>query len=442
MREIYFLLGLISHSYFNCNFYSAIPEAVKSKVKVTVETVTLQVNKDKENMQEKTTKVEHTLFQKTEQRKRSEDKETNTKSKVVATNAKSGLVKTQAKQEASVKKTTSKDSSSATKTSRPTVGQILLKHEGGKQEEARKGKTTVLTSKKVVQKTDPKLKEGTASKTNPKSDQLKDEPQTNVTQSNVKKSNGTAKILTILSKAVGTNKTRVGKESFEQSTLAVKNVTQSSGHKRIKKVKVDTTTVLSVDSRNTEAGKIVKEKVTQKSQYLVNATVAATSGEPRVLHNKTTIHGSGSARRMGGSGLGSVKVENISSYSFTVTWSAPQGMFKNFTVIRREPRAEGDEDDHEEFEEVALEGDKAPTAKNTSEVQVQSESTNTTAISGKAVGSRGKAETKRIYMVVPGSVRSVEFSNLRANTGYVLYVYGTAAERRSKIHRVTAITGN
>lgn len=96
MREIYFLLGLISHSYFNCNFYSAIPEAVKSKVKVTVETVTLQVNKDKENMQEKTTKVEHTLFQKTEQRKRSEDKETNTKSKVVATNAKSGLVKTQA----------------------------------------------------------------------------------------------------------------------------------------------------------------------------------------------------------------------------------------------------------------------------------------------------------------------------------------------------------
>lgn len=396
-----------------------------------METVTL-VNKDKENMLEKTTKVEQTLFQKKEQKKGSEAKATDTKPKV-ATNAKAGLVKTQAKQEASVKKT----SSSATKTSRPTVGQALLKHEGRKQEEARKGKTTVLTSKKVVQKTDLKLvKEGTAGKTHPKSDQLKDEPQANVTQSNVKKSNGTAKILTILTKVMGTNKTRAGKESLEHSTLAEKNVTQSSEHKRTKKVKVDTTNV-SVDNRNTEAGKIGKEKVTQRSQYLVNTTIASTSGEDRVLQNKTTIHGSGSARRMGGSGLGSVKVVNISSYSFTVTWSAPQGMFKNFTVIRREPRTEGDEDDHEEFEEEVLEGDKA--SKNTTEVQVQSESTNATAASGR---SRGKAETKRISMVVPGSVRSVEFSNLRASTGYVLHVYGTAAERRSKIHKATAITGN
>ncbi|XP_044063503.1 tenascin isoform X2 [Siniperca chuatsi] len=416
-------------------------KAAKGKVMVTVETVSVQVNKDKENMQEKTTKVEHTLFQKREQKKVSEAKDADTKPKV-ATNAKAGLVKTQSKHEASVKKITIKDSSSATKTSRPTVGQVLLKHEGRKQEEARKGKTTVLTSKNVLQKTDLKLvKEGTASKTYPKSDQLKDEPQTNVTQSNVKKSNGTAKIVTILSKVAGINKTRTGKETLEQSTLAEKNVTQSSGYKRTKKVKVDTTIVQSVDNRNTEAGKIVKEKVTQRSQYLVNATIAVTSGEARVLQNKTTIHGSGSAKRMGGSGLGSVKVVNISSYSFTVTWSAPQGMFKNFTVIRREPLAEDDEDDHEEFEEEALEGDKASTAKNTTEVQVQSESTNTTAASGKAVESRGKAETKRISMVVPGSVRSVEFSNLRANTGYVLHIYGTAAERRSKIHRVTAITG-
>ncbi|XP_070767964.1 tenascin-like [Enoplosus armatus] len=413
-------------------------KAAKGKVKVTVETVTLQVNKDKDNKLEKTTKVEHTLFQKREQKKVPEAKETDTKPKV-ATNTKAGLIKTQSKQEASVKKITIKDSSSATKTSRPTVGQVLLKHEGRKQEEARKGKTTVLTSKKVLHKTDLKLvKEGTAGKTYPKSDQLKDDPQTNVTQSNMKKSNGTAKIVSILSKVAGTNKTRAGKETSEQSTLAEKNVTQSSGHKHMKKVKVDTTIVQSVDNRNNEAGKIGKEKATQRSQYLVNATIATSSGEARVLQNKTTIHGS---KRMGGSGLGSVKVVNISSYSFTVTWSAPQGMFKNFTVIRREPRAEDDEDNHEEFEEETLEGDKASTTKNTTEVQVQSESTNMTAASGKAVGSRGKAETKRISMVVPGNVRSVEFSNLRANTGYVLHVYGAAAERRSKIHRVTAMTG-
>ncbi|XP_018543710.1 tenascin [Lates calcarifer] len=388
-------------------------KATKGKAKETVETVTPQ---------------------KKDQKNEPEAKEYDSKSRV-ATTAKPGLVKTQAKQEASVKKVTIKGSSSTTQTSRPTVGQVLLKHEGKKQEEARKGKTTVLTSKKVIQKTDLKvLKEGTASKMYPKSDQLKDEPHTNVTQVNVKKSNGTAKIVTILSKSMGTNKTRTGKETLEQSTLAEKNVTQSSGHKRIKTVKVDTVNVQSVqDNRNTEAG---KGKVTQRSQYVVNTTIATTPDEARALQNKTSIHGSGTSRRMGGSGLGSVKVVNISSYSFTITWSAPQGMFKNFTVIRREPRAEGDEDDHEEFEEEAQEG-----AKNTAEVQVQTENTNTTVSSGKTVGSRGKAETKRISMVVPGNVRSVEFSNLRANTRYVLHIYGTAAERRSKIHRVTAVTG-
>lgn len=405
---------------------------------VTVETETLQVNTDKGNIQEKTDKEEHTLFQKRQQKKGSEAKQTGTKPKV-ATNAKAGPVKTQSKQEATAKKITLKDSSSATKTSRPTVAQVLLKHEGRKQEEARKGKTSVLTSKKVLQKTDLKLvKEGASSKTHPKSDQLKDEPQTNVSQSNMKISNGTSKFVTILSKGMGTNKTKAGKETLEQSTLAEKNVTQSPGQKRIKKVRVDTTTVQSLDNRNVEVNRTGKEKVTQRSQYLVNATIAAKSGEARVLQNKTTIHDSGSARRMGGSGLGSVKVVNISSYSFIVTWSAPQGMFKNFTVIRREPRTEGDGVDHEEFEEEALEGDKTLAT----EVQVHNEGTNTTAVSDKAVGSRGKAESKRISMVVPGNVRSVEFSNLRPNTGYVLHLYGAAAGRRSNIHRVIAVTGN
>lgn len=409
-------------------------KAAKGKVKVTMETMTLQVNKDRENMQEKTTKVEHTLFQRRDQKKGSEAK--------VATNAKAGLAKTQSRQEVSLKKTTNKDSSSATKTSHPSVAQVLLKHNERTQEEARKGKTTVLTSKKVLQKTDPKLvKEETASRAYPKSEQLKDEPQTNVTQNNLKKSNGTARIVTILSRVTGTNKTRAGKETLEQSTLAEKNGTQSFGQKRINKVKEDSTLVQSVDNRNTETGKIGREKATQRSHYIINTTIAATSGETRVLQDKTTTHGSGSARRFGGSGLGSVKIVNISSYSFTVTWSAPQGMFKNFTVIRREPWTEGDEEDPEEFEEEALKGDKTYIARNTTEIHVQSESTNTTAASGKVVGSRGRAETKRISMIVPGSVRSVEFSNLRANTGYVLYIYGASAERRSKIHKVTAITG-
>lgn len=378
--------------------------------------------------------------QKKEQKKETDTKESDGKARV-ATNAKPTPVKTQAKHDVSIKKVTLKGSSSATKTIRPTVAQVLLKHEGRKQEEARKGKTTILTSKKVIRKTDVKLvKEGTASKTSyPKSDHLKDEPHSNVTQGNIKKSNGTAKIVTILSKTVATNKTRTGKETLEQSTLAEKNVTQSSGHKRIKTVKVDTTTVQSADNRNTEAG---KGKVTQKSQYVVNTTISTTSDEARALQNKTSVHSSGTSRGMGGSGLGSVKVVNISSYSFTITWSAPQGMFKNFTVIRREPRTEGDEDDHEEFDFESFEGEKISAAKNPAEVQVQTESTDKTVSSQKTAGSKGQTETKMISMVVPGNVRSVEFSNLRSNTRYFLHIYGASAHRRSKVHRVTAVTGN
>ncbi|XP_068616572.1 tenascin-R [Brachionichthys hirsutus] len=420
-------------------------KTAKGKVRVTAKPVSLQVTKDKGDTQEKTAKVEHLLIQKKEQKTGSQVKETDPKPKVAA-DAKASLVKTQSRLESSVKKqqlkATIKGSSSFTKNIRPTVAQALLKHEGRKQEEARKAKTTVLTSKKLHQKPDLKvIMEGTSSKTLSKSDQLKDEPQINVTHSDMKKLNSTTKIVTILSKGMGTNKTKAGKETTVQSTLAVKNVTESSGQKLTKKVKVDSLTVQSVDTRNSEAGKIGKEKVTQKSQHLVNATIAATSGKARVLQNKTTTHGSGSTRRLGGSGLGSVKVVNISSYSFTVTWSAPQGMFKNFTVIRREPQTEGNEDTHEEFEEDALVVENTSSNKNRTDVQAHSESTNTTAISEKVVGARTKAETKRILMAVPGSVRSVAFSNLRPNTGYVLYIYGATADRRSRIHRVTAMTG-
>ncbi|KAF7665757.1 hypothetical protein LDENG_00132680 [Lucifuga dentata] len=415
-------------------------KTTKGKVKLTVETV--DQDTIKENTQEKSTKAE--LFQKREQKKGT-DKETDTKAKV-ATNAKVGLVKTSAKQEASVNKVTTKGSSGATKTGRRTIGQVLLKHEERKQEEARKGKTIVLVSKKDAPKTDLKLvtvKEGATGKTHPKSGQLKDQPQTNITQSSVKKSNGTPKIVTIISKVIETNNTRTGKETLEQSTLAEKNSTQSED-KLITKVKIDnmnvTKTVQSVNNRNTEAGKIGKGKVIQRSQYIININI--TSNEAKVQQDKTAVHASrDSTRRTGGSGLGSLKVVNVSSYSFTVTWSAPQGMFKNFTVIRREPRVEGDEEEHEEVEEETLGGDKAFEAKNTTEVQIHSESTNGTASSGKTLGSRGKSESKRVSMVLPGNVRSMEFSNLRPQTRYALQIYGIAPGKRSKIHRTTVTTG-
>ncbi|XP_061572618.1 uncharacterized protein tnxba [Cololabis saira] len=398
-------------------------KASQGKSKVTVATITLAVNKDKENMQQKITKVEHTLLQ----RKGTETKESDLKPKVVP-KAKAEVTKPQGKQETSDKKKTVKVFSGLTKNSHPTVGQVLLKYDRRKGEEARKGKTTVL------QKTDPKLvKDGTAVKTYPKSDHLKDEPQSNATQS-MKKINSTAKSMIILSKATGANKTITGKEILDQSTITEKNVTQSYRHKQIKIIKEDSKNQQSSDNRKINAGKTGKDKTVQKIEHVTNATILVTSDKTKIFPNITTAHGSEmSTRRMGGLGL--VKAANISSYTFTVTWAAPKGMFKNFTVIRREPRTEDDQDEHEHegFEEEPLERYKTSSGRNATEVY--SESTNTTA------GTRGKAETKRISVVVPGSVRSVEFSNLRTNTRYVLYVYGTAVDKRSKIHRITAITG-
>lgn len=410
---------------------TAVVEAVRGKANPAAETVEVQGEKDKSSIQEKATKGESTLSQGKEQKKTPESKEADAKPKG-ATDAKVS-VKTQPKQEVSTKKTPAKDSSGATKTARPTAAQVQLKHDRASQEELRKDKT-VTTSKKV-QKAEVKLvRDGTTSKTHSSSEQLKDEPQTNTTQSSVKTSSDSSKTLTALSKGVGADKTKVEKESLERSTL-----TEKSGQKNVKKVKVEGATSQSTDNKNTEANKSVKDaeaKGPQRSQDGVDATAGSASSEGR---DQTTIHGSGSVRVLGGSGLGSVKVANISSYSFTLMWTAPQGMFKNFTLIRTEPLAEGSKIDHEQFEEDTLEEVKTYTVKNTTaRVQVPTESSNTTL----GAGSRSKAETRRISMVLPGNVRSVEFSNLWPNTAFVLQIYGSAAQRRSKIHRVTAVTGN
>ncbi|XP_075322608.1 tenascin [Odontesthes bonariensis] len=386
-------------------------KAVERKPKSTEETGILKVNKDKENMQK--------------QRKGSPANETDTN--VKASDPKPGVAKPQEKQDTADKKINVRIHSVATKPIHPSTGQIP-KYNGIMREEVRKGKPVV---KKVPLK--PESKGDGTRKLNTKSDHLKDEPQS-------KKMNSTTRAVTIPSKATRTNKTqeRTGKESLEQSTLMEKNVTRSSEYRPSKTSKSDSKNVQSIDNRKVVLSKTEKEKTAQKSQSMVNATITAASDGTKLLHNKTSIHGSGISTRKTG-GLGSVTAVNISSYTFTVIWSSPQGMFKNFTVIRREPRTEGDEDEQEGFEEEVLGRDKTSAARNATEVH--SESTNTTSSSAKAAGSRNKAETKRVSMVVPGNVRSVEFSNLRANMRYVLHVYGTAADRRSKIHRVTATTG-
>lgn len=290
--------------------------------------------------------------------------------------------KTQTKVETSVKKV------NTTK----TIVQTLFNK--GKKQEMRTDKPLVMTPKKTGQGKD------SAGATSSRLDKLKDEPHTNVTQGTTKKVNGTTKSDT------DTSKTRA-----EQSTISEKTSTQQ--HQKPK----------AGEEKQAETAKL---KENQRSMYIVNMTMVESSEGAKPQRNKTV-----DAPKSGGLGL--VRVTNVSSHSFILTWSAPHGVFKNFTVIRREPDAE--EMEEEEF----LEKDKTLPAKNVT--GVQSEYTVNGTSSGKVSATRGKTEGRRVSMVVPGNTRSVEFSNLRANTWYVLYIYGSGAERRSKMHRVTAMTG-
>ncbi|KAM4568119.1 tenascin [Fundulus diaphanus] len=271
----------------------------------------------------------------------------------------------------------------------PTTGHFPSNNEKKKLEEARRGRLEIT---KVSSPSDPKIrKEGTTGKPSFKAPHLKDDPRSNVTLSNEKKTNGT--------RYTSRNDK---KKSVEQSTPT-------------NKIKPEKKNESSNDNRKT-------------------STILSPKENTKVLENKTAIDNSGMSTRRPG-GLGSLKAVNISSSSFTITWLAPQHMFKNFTVIRRD--TDSDKDDNgglgEEIEDL-MSGTRNMT-------EVQSESTNSSVSSGKRVESRSKSETKRISKVVPGSARSFQFSNLKANKRYVVHVYGTTADKRSKIHRVTAITG-
>lgn len=331
---------------------------------------------------------------------RFENKSTDTK---VGSNVKEGHVKVQDNKKTSDKKFNEKNDRS--------------------EQEARKGKTqTKHVSPTTNPNPDPKKKD----KEYLNLDNIKDDPLSNATQGNKRKTNGTAKVETNTSQNTSPKKNKKEHDVTGKPTLAEKNNPQSSEKIQSKTDKPENKNEQSTENKKTP-GVTAKENVAQKNQHVTNTTTKTTE-KTTVLKNETEIH----CTKMIG-GLGSIKVENISSHSFTVTWLAPQGMFKNFTVIRKEPLTESDKGEHEEELEVEA------AAWNSTEVQHGS--TNLTISSSETVGFKGKTETKRISMVLPGNVRSVEFSNLRADTHYSLQIYGTTADRRSKIHRVTAITG-
>lgn len=121
--------------------------------------------------------------------------------------------------------------------------------------------------------------------------------------------------------------------------------------------------------------------------------------------------------------VGRVEVHNITATGFVITWEAPQGLFRNFTVTRREVRSGRSSEEEAEKSQ----GDDLFSANKTTS------KTNT----GKADGKT--AET--FSQTLTGSARSYRFKNLHPRTKYSVSLISSGPRIRSKVHRLFVSTG-
>lgn len=344
--------------------------------------------------------------------------------------------------------------SNGTKTGKvvKTVGQLFLKATGRRPEQATKGKTE-------VKKLDTKVKvttkqETTAEKSSLKKVQLKDQPLLNVTQTSVKKQNGTSKVLTQLVKGskpsvnvTTSEKTaikKVVKTTGTQATDGTVKVTVKTGSAKVKTT-VTKATSAEKDKEILQAnativlkeGPVVKKKV----EHQLNVTTVETK-----LHTKQTNKTSSKSA----SSVMTVVVQNITSTSFILTWDASQGLFRNFTVTRRELTAGADDKEEEvvveeEEKEKGKLGEKQDVTVTGNITEVIKQITNKTSSATKLhVSSTTKPEGKsvrRFSQVLSGTARSFQFRSLRPQTRFAISLYGTAPGLRSKMYRLTVTTG-
>lgn len=429
----------------------------EKKVKVTVETVTMKVTPESNAIKETTTtsvkktKADKTIFvKKTESDK--EQKASVAKKEEQKKGTEASLSKTKTTVKTSIlTKVTAKTpaATNATKTGKvvKTVGQVFLKQPGRRPEQATKGKTE-------VKKIDTKGKVTTKQETSLKKVQLKDQPLLNVTQTAVKKTNGTSKTLTQLVKDAKTSvnvttsektvikTTKVVKTTGTQATDDTIKVTVKTGSVKVKPTVSTATTATEKDKKLVQANATVVLKEGPVVKKKVESQLNVTTIETKVQLKQTNKTISKAA-----SSVVSVVVQNITSTGFILTWEASHGLFRNFTVSRRElPAGVEDREEEvavEEAEKAKLEKQEVTVTGNITEVLKQSG--NKTTISAKVhVSSGAKAEGKSVRkftQVLPGTARTFQFRNLRPQTRYALSLFGTAPGFRSKIYRLTATTG-
>ncbi|XP_035386378.1 tenascin [Electrophorus electricus] len=127
--------------------------------------------------------------------------------------------------------------------------------------------------------------------------------------------------------------------------------------------------------------------------------------------------------------IGMVEAHNITATGFVITWEAPQGLFKTFTVTIKEVLSGNkDEDSAKEPD------DDEPTAGTEAELH----SSNRTL---EPLRTPDRRSSKKSTQVLAGSARSYQFRNLLAQTRYSVSVVSSGRGLRSKIHRLFVSTG-
>uniref|UniRef100_A0A4W4FUS4 Tenascin XB n=1 Tax=Electrophorus electricus TaxID=8005 RepID=A0A4W4FUS4_ELEEL len=122
-----------------------------------------------------------------------------------------------------------------------------------------------------------------------------------------------------------------------------------------------------------------------------------------------------------------VEAHNITATGFVITWEAPQGLFKTFTVTIKEVLSGNkDEDSAKEPD------DDEPTAGTEAELH----SSNRTL---EPLRTPDRRSSKKSTQVLAGSARSYQFRNLLAQTRYSVSVVSSGRGLRSKIHLILLI---
>ncbi|XP_060726540.1 tenascin [Tachysurus vachellii] len=227
--------------------------------------------------------------------------------------------------------------------------------------------------------------------------------------------NNAAKVV-ILENKVGVRK-KVDNINEKKSNEKGKKFLQGDEMKVIKKEEVNvSSTTTSEKDKNLQHS--LKEDASSKRKVnsdLKNITISKTHVE------RTTKP----------TDVGPVAVHNITATGFVITWEAPQGVFRNFTVTKKEVwSGRSSEDDAEEAE-------KSPNGDLKSDEFISSNKTSSNVYTGKA--ERKSAE--KFSQILAGSARSYHFKNLRPQRKYLVSLIGSGPHVRSKLHSLYVSTG-